>query len=328
MFAKMFKKNRSFDPSELARLPELEASAQLALLDRYLVYRKDHERSANEETLAQALLAPHAASPSGISGIELEVAKRALSLASDADSIQGLLDHPSLGDLTAKRICKLLPIGSALPANTHQRVFQARLQSATEADIAALSERVATAEQAAWLVIRASNDTRDALLKLPALQGEAGLVTLEKISRGHDKSCNRLAREKLETLRECRRQFTTSVEALADVHDSTLRELKFDVKDIDGLIVQRKKLNQLHARREQLLQDIAKAQSDLQAAGEPQAPYEPDTNPFASIDLSVPNSQDNPYLALADQLTELQQSVANHAEIGAAENIESQSQLA
>ena len=43
MFAKMFKKNRSFDPSELARLPELEASAQLALLDRYLVYRKDHD---------------------------------------------------------------------------------------------------------------------------------------------------------------------------------------------------------------------------------------------------------------------------------------------
>ena len=38
MFAKMFKKNRSFDPSELARLPELEASAQLALLDRYLVH--------------------------------------------------------------------------------------------------------------------------------------------------------------------------------------------------------------------------------------------------------------------------------------------------
>ena len=327
MFAKIFTTNRSFDPSELARLPELVASAQLALLDQYAAYCKDHERSANEGTLAQALLAPHAASPAKVSGIELEVAKRALSLASDPDSIQGLLDHTSLGEIAAKRLCKLLPIDASHPANAHEQVFQARLQSATTADVATLSKQVATAEQAAWLVIRASTDTREALLKLPALQGEAGLVTLEKISRGHDKSCNRLAREKLETLRECRRQLTASLEALADVHDSTQRELKFEAKDMDGLIVQRKKLNQLHSRQEQLLEDIAKAQSGLQAAGEPQAPYELDTNPFASIDLSVPNSQDNPYLTLADQLTELQQSVANHAEIGAAENIEYQFQL-
>ena len=328
MFAKMFNKNRSFDPSELTRLPELVASAQLALLDQYLLYCKDHERSANEGTLAQAVLAPHAASPARVSGIELEVAKRALSLTSDPDSIQGLLDHPSLGDLAAKRLCKLLPIDGSHPANAHERVFQARLQSATAADIAILCKQVATAEQAAWLVIRASNDARDPLLQLPVLQGEAGLVTLEKISRGHDKSCNRLAREKLETLRDCRRQLTASVAALADIHDSTQRELKFEAKDMDGLIVQRKKLNQLHSRQEQLLQDIAKAQSDLQAAGEPQTTYEPDTNPFAAIDLSVPNSQDNPYPALADRITDLQQSLANLAEVSDAQTLEYRSQLA
>ena len=327
MFAKMFNKDRSFDPSELARLPELDASAQLALLDQYLVYCKDHERSATESTQALALLAPHTASLTSVSGIELEVAKRALSLARDPDALQGLLEHPSLGDLAAKRLCKLLPIDAAHPANAHEQVFQARLQSATATDITVLSKRVTTAEQAAWLVIRASNDARDALLALPVLQGEAGLVTLEKISRGHDKSCNRLAREKLETLRECRRQLTTSVEALADVHDSTQRELKFDAKDMDGLIVQRKKLNQLHARHEQLLQDIAKARSDLEAAGEPQAPYEPATDPFAAIDLSVPNSQDNPYPALADQITELGQSIANLAAMSDAQANEYSAQL-
>ena len=162
MFAKIFTTNRSFDPSELARLPELEASAQLALLDQYAAYCKDHERSANEGTLAQALLAPHAASPAKVSGIELEVAKRALSLASDPDSIQGLLDHTSLGEIAAKRLCKLLPIDASHPANAHEQVFQARLQSATTADVATLSKQVATAEQAAWLVIRASTDTREA----------------------------------------------------------------------------------------------------------------------------------------------------------------------
>ena len=119
-----------------------------------------------------------------------------------------------------------------------------------------------------------------------------------------------------------------SLEALADVHDSTQRELKFEAKDMDGLIVQRKKLNQLHSRQEQLLQDIAKAQSDLQAAGEPQTTYEPDTNPFAAIDLSVPNSQDNPYPALADQITDLQQSLANLAEVSDAQTLEYRSQLA
>lgn len=327
MFAKLFKKSRSFDPSELTHLPELDASAQLTLLDQYLLHRKDHAPATDEGTVVLALLAPYTHSTANVTGTELEVVKRTLSLISEADSIQTLLDHQSLGDLAAKRICKLLPIDSTHPANAHERVFQARLQTATAPDIAALSKRVTTPEQAAWLVIRATGDTRDGLLTLPVLQGEAGLVTLEKISRGHDKSCNRLAREKLETLRECRRQLTASVAALADVHDSALRELKFDAKDIDGLIVQRKKLNQLHSRQEQLLEDIAKAQSDLQAAGEPQTPYEPDNNPFASVDLSVPNNQDNPYPALTDATTQLQQSLANRAEINGAQIIEYTAQL-
>ena len=315
MFAKLFKKTPSFDPSELTRLPDLEPSAQVALLDHYLLYCKEHERSANEQPVVLALLAPYAASSAGIAGAELEVVKRALSLVSDADSIQALLDHQSLGDLAAKRICKLLPIDSAHPTNGHERVFKPDFKSATAPDIAALSKRVATAEQAAWLVIRATNETRDELLKLPVLQGEAGLVTLEKISRGHDKSSNRLAREKLETLRECRRRLNASVEALTEVHASTERELKLDAKDVDSLIVQRKKLNQLHSRHEQLLEDIASAQSELHAAGEPQTPYAPQTNPFASVDLSVPDSQDNPYPTLANQLSELRQSVASMAEM-------------
>ena len=50
------------------------------------------------------------------------------------------------------------------------------------------SKRVVTAEQAAWLVIRATNETRDDLLNLPVLQGEAGLVTLEKFLGGTTKA--------------------------------------------------------------------------------------------------------------------------------------------
>ena len=42
MFAKLFKKTPSFDPSELTRLPDLEPSAQVALLDHYLLHRKEH----------------------------------------------------------------------------------------------------------------------------------------------------------------------------------------------------------------------------------------------------------------------------------------------
>ena len=318
MFAKLFKKNASFDPSELTCLPDLEPSAQVALLDQYLLYCKEHEHSADEQSVALALLAPYAAGSANgtdIAGAELEVVKRALSLVGDAGSIQPLLDHSSLGDLAAKRICKLLPIDSAHPTNGHERVFQARLQTATAPDIAALSKRVVTAEQAAWLVIRATNETKDDLLNLPVLQGEAGLVTLEKISRGHDKSSNRLARQKLETLRICRQQLNASVEALTEVHASTERELKLEAKDVDSLIVQRKKLNQLHSRQGQLLEDIARAQSELQAAGEPQTPYALQTDPFASIDLSVPDSQDNPYPALTNQLSELRHSIASLAEM-------------
>ena len=151
-----------------------------------------------------------------------------------------------------------------------------------------------TAEQAAWLVIRATNETKDDLLNLPVLQGEAGLVTLEKFLEATTKAA-RLARQKLETLRICRQQLNASVEALTEVHASTERELKLEAKDVDSLIVQRKKLNQ-RSRQGQLLEDIARAQSELQAAGEPQTPYALQTDPFASIDLSVPDSQDNPIL--------------------------------
>ena len=121
MFAKFFKKSRSFDPSELTHLPELDASAQLTLLDQYLLHRKDHEPAADEGTVALALLAPYTHSTASVTGTELEVVKRALSLISEADSIQTLLDHQSLGDLAAKRICKLLPIDLTHPANAHLR---------------------------------------------------------------------------------------------------------------------------------------------------------------------------------------------------------------
>ena len=104
MFAKLFKKSRSFDPSELTHLPELDASAQLTLLDQYLLHRKDHAPATDEGTVVLALLAPYTHSTANVTGTELEVVKRTLSLISEADSIQTLLDHQSLGDLAAKRI--------------------------------------------------------------------------------------------------------------------------------------------------------------------------------------------------------------------------------
>ena len=195
MFAKLFKKNDVFDPAELAVLPTLEQRQQLVLLDQYLSYCKSHEQTEVDETPIHKLLRDLPESAAAAEGIDLEIAKRAMSAIQDVTMLATLLERPHFGALAAKRLCKLLPLDSDHAANQHERLFQARLQSANAADIRVLSERVTTAEQAAWLVIRAPTETKQKLLAMDVLQDEAGLTTLEKISRGKNKGCNRLARE-------------------------------------------------------------------------------------------------------------------------------------
>ncbi|MBL6814762.1 MAG: DUF349 domain-containing protein [Pseudomonadales bacterium] len=292
MFAKLFKKNDVFDTATLTALPTLEQSQQLVLLDQYLAYCKSHQQIAIDETAVHELLRDLPDSAVAAPGISLEIAKRAMSAVQDVAMLATLLDRPSLGTLAAKRLCKLLPLDSDHAVNQHERLFQARLQFANAADIQVLSERVTTAEQAAWLVIRAPAETKQKLLAMAVLQDEVGLTALEKISRGKDKGCNRLAREGLDKIRGCRRQLAEHLDALNDVHSSAQRELKIAPKDLDGLIVQRKKLNQLHARHEQLVQNIREARDALGTA----APIsELAENPFVDLDLSVPSAQDNPY---------------------------------
>ncbi|NCF44297.1 MAG: DUF349 domain-containing protein [Proteobacteria bacterium] len=316
MLAKLLRMNAGFAPSALQSLPQLQTAEQLALLDQYLAYCKAHERSSTDELQVLALLETTAAD-SAIEGTGLEVAKRAVTIVDDVDALAGLLDHPGIGDFTAKRLSKLLPMDSAHGANQHPSLFPARLESAKSTDIEQLSKLVSNAEQAAWLVVRAPESSRTSLLELPVLQGESGLATLEKISRGRDKGCNRLARGALEKIRDCRRLYTSHLTALDDIAESTLRELKFVPKDLDALIVQRKKLNQLHSRWQQLLTDIDVAETALQAAGEPTTAFVAATNPFDGLDLSVPAAQDNPYPALLDQVAALAELVARAQSISA-----------
>ena len=315
MFAKLFKKNDVFDPAALTALPTLEQSQQLVLLDQYLSYCKSHEQTAVDETAIHELLHDLPESAAAAEGISLEIAKRAMSAVQDIATLATLLERPNLGALAAKRLCKLLPLDSDHAVNQHERLFQARLQSANAADIQVLSERVTTAEQAAWLVIRAPAETKQKLLAMAVLQDEAGLTTLEKISRGKDKGCNRLAREGLDKIRGCRRQLAEHLDALNDVHSSAQRELKMAPKDLDGLIVQRKKLNQLHARHEQLVQNIREARDALGAATQVGETIE---NPFADLDLSVPSVQDNPYPGLIEAMQGLQAQLTAAATLDAA----------
>ncbi|HCG70013.1 MAG TPA: hypothetical protein DE147_06110 [Gammaproteobacteria bacterium] len=86
--------------------------------------------------------------------------------------------------------------------------------------------------------------------------------------------------------------------AIEGVNVSALRELKMSPKDLDGLIVQRKKLNQLHSRHEQLQLNIRKTREALALAEADETSQAPLDNPFEQIDLTIPNSQDNPYPGL------------------------------
>lgn len=309
MFAKLFKKNTAFDPSTLELIAHMEAAQQLLLIDKYLAHCRDNERSAAADEALNSLLAT-LIHRGAIAKIELEVAKRAIAATQSAETLERLLDLPTLGDIAAKRLCKLLPLDSTDSVNNHQKVFQARLQSANPEEIEQLSRRVATPEQAAWLVVRAPLEAKAELLTLPMLRGEAGLATLEKISRGHDKGCNRLAREKLDGLRESRRLLESHIGSLDGVVASAQRELKIQPKDLDGLIVQRKKLHQLHLRQQQLMTDIDLIQNDLAAVGELGDRYHAAISLFDSLDLSIPSSKDNPIPALLSEADKLAQTVA------------------
>ena len=238
MFAKLFNKKDVFDPAALTTLPTLEQSQQLVLLDQYLSYCKSHQQTGVDETALHELLLDLPESAAAAEGISLEIAKRAMSALQDITTLATLLEHPNLSALAAKRLCKLLPLDSDHAVNQHERLFQARLQSANAADIQVLSERVTTAEQAAWLIIRAPAETKAKLLAMAVLQDEVGLTTLERISRGKDKGCNRLAREGLDKIRGCRRLLKEHLKALDDVHSSAQRELKMAPKDLEGLIIQ------------------------------------------------------------------------------------------
>lgn len=305
----MFRSSDDVNPKELERLPSLEPAKQVALLDRCLALSKaaDFQDSLGIGPAAGRLLAQFSSQAGKLSNVQLDAAMRAMSLTQEPDNLSALLDHSCLADGAAKRLSKLLPLDSTHPANVHDRVFQARLETASDADIQVLASKAARAEEAALLVIRASAETRPALLNLPLLQGEKGLSVLEKMSRGRDKACNRLAREALESIRQSRRKLNTYIDALADIEESTHRELKVTPKDLDALIVQRKKLGQLKQRYEQLLNDIQAAESTLAEAGEVTTSFKAESQPFDGLDLSVPEAQDNPFPPLLEQASELDQ---------------------
>ncbi len=307
MFAKMFRNSEAVNSKELEQLSSLDAAKQVALLDRCLALSKD---SDFQDTIgigpAVGRLLDHLASQnSELSSAQLDVATRAMSLTQEPDTLAPLLDHGCLGAGAARRLSKLLPMNATHRANAHDRVFQARLETASDADIQLLASKASKAEEAALLVIRASAETRATLLKLPLLQGERGLTVLEKLSRGRDKTCNRLAREALESIRDSRRTLGAHIDGLTDIEESIHRELKTAPKDLDALIVQRKKLGQLKQRYQQLLEDIQAVESTLAEAGETVTPFQASSQPFEGLDLSVPDAQDNPFPKFLEQLSNL-----------------------
>lgn len=305
MFAKFLGNGDDIQATDLEQLPLLETAKQIALLDRCLALSKTDEFQdrLGIGPAVSRLLAHLGSRKDTLSEAEQDVAARAMSLVQEPDQLADLLAHPCLALGAAKRLSKLLHLDAAHPANTHELVFQARLETASDTDIQLLAGKASKADELALLVIRASAETRSSLLKLPLLRGEHGLAVLEKVSRGRDKTCNRLAREGLEFIRDNRRILNDHLKRLAEIPESVQRELKIPPKDLDALIVQRKKLSQLKLRYEQLLTDIQAAERTLTNSGEVVEAFQPNAEPFAGLDLTVPDAQDNPFPPLLNTLS-------------------------
>jgi len=170
----------------------------------------------------------------------------------DAPRLLALLDVPATGNAAADRLLALSRDGRVTLSEAqqwHPLLLRRRLAAAAPAELNELIGGVDDPDRLAELAVElgtAPGTGRDAvrerLLQLPPLRCAAGLSALEKASRNRDKALNRLARERLERIRQLRQRCGQQreraaelVDALQRHHRQALGQTRLDVSYLDKL---------------------------------------------------------------------------------------------
>ena len=294
--------------TRLLNLGEDQHHEKLALVQGIA---KERETYAAEEmaTFREALVSIVNSAQGDIALTEhparLRLVTYCITLIDDAADLLPLLECQALRQAAAARLCACLPFNVDHPANRHPLVIDARFERASEADIPELMQLATGAVQLSQLYLRANEDQQAALLAHPLLRREEGLATLEKCSRGHDKTTNRLARQRLEDVRGLKKELVSAMDALEQL-DATLRKsLLSEPRDIEALIIHRKKRSQQQAKRDKLVASVDTCQAQLGERVALDSIFEPGPSPLSDADLSIPSASDDPFPRILDELDRL-----------------------
>ena len=245
---------------------------------------------------------------------DADVQIAAIKLCTDQNRLTALLEDKQLSQYAAVRIAHLLhtnPTNSTdiNQAHIHPKVLNAYLKSANEQQAQTMLRTVEDPQLLASIALKQAKSLRNFVLTLPALNTESGLNQLEKFSRGKDKSCNRHARDKLELIKQARGDVEQNQARIAEIDAAINKELKQSPQDADAVIVHRTKLAKLGDSRKELLECYHQAnlalgnllpQHTVKAIAE---------SPLASVDLYIPDPNNNPYTGLAKELQNLKEKI-------------------
>lgn len=157
-----------------------------------------------------------------------DVRKAAIAKLNSPEVLAELLAEAGLRDASAERLARLLPVGMDNEFASHPAVIKARLQQAQPAQVAAIVREVTDPMLLTELALTGRGEVREQLLQLPAFDTPDVLSELEKKSRDRDKSLNRLARERLDIIRQLRGSSAQSVTRIDELLQSLTKHTELD----------------------------------------------------------------------------------------------------
>lgn len=296
----MFKRLFNSDERSAQKLVvQLETSEDPGKIDILRTLAREKTSEALTEPLKQAVISLLQSSSND------EVRKSAMQLIEDHRLLEAFLNDDNLAPTAAAKIIALVGSDQSNPLMADPRIISARIANASAEEVDGLIGQASSLEQLCQLAMRGNETSLHSILSKTEMRSEAALTLLEKSSRGHDKTTNRLARTQLESIRNAKSSKAANIERLAAVDDNITKTLKIKATNLDALIVQRKKLNLLNEKRSEAALAITQSEADLNASIEGEATYALAANPLANIDISVPDASSNPYPDLIKRLEQI-----------------------
>lgn len=238
------------------------------------------------------------------SDTDAQVRSAALEQITNTGALVTLLDNSDSAEAVALEIAKRAAAGDC-PGHDHVLVVDARIRQAQPQDIARLLPLLTSAEQCAQLALQVRDEARQTVLEHPLLSQEDGLNLLQRVARGKDKTCHRYARERLEHIKSYRQRCADIAVRLNELDTSISKALSSEPGDHQALFSHRQRLLKLKDMRSHAAAELTDATAELNAAGAQADEFKAAPDPFAGMDISLPEPAEDPFPPLVLEFEKL-----------------------